>query len=69
MKRFFRWLRSFFAWRVISKTGVWVYYENSITGRRHAAKGCTGYQPLDFKLLRPGDTFDCPVFSRRTVVR
>lgn len=56
-----RWFRSLFAWRPVRNTGVWLYEQNSVTGRRRAidAGGC--YQPLDRSFMRDGDI----VVSRR----
>lgn len=50
----FRWLKSLFAWRAVRNSGVWVYTENSVTGRR-AAHWQGNYQPLDFEFMRDGD--------------
>jgi hypothetical protein len=55
MKRFVRWLQSLFAWRAVRATGVWVYLENTVTGRRKAIKTGGCYQPLDHEWLRDGD--------------
>lgn len=55
-----RWLRSLFAWRVVRQSGVWVYCENSVTGRRSARwrGGC--YGPLDRTFMRQGDIVHGP---------
>lgn len=51
---FFKWFKSLFAWRAVRNSGVWVYFENSITHQRKAVwRGC--YQPLDYKFMRDGD--------------
>ncbi|TCM17213.1 hypothetical protein EDF56_106329 [Novosphingobium sp. PhB165] len=49
-----RYLRSLFAWREFRDNGVWVYFENAVSGCRKAIRvgGC--YQPLDFEWLAGG---------------
>jgi hypothetical protein len=54
-----RWFRSLFAWRAIRSTGVWVYCENTVTGRR-SAHWCGNYQPLDWDFMRDGDIVHGP---------
>lgn len=57
-----RWLKSLFAWRPVRNTGVWLYQENGITGRRMAMESGGGcWQPLDRSFMRDGDI----VVSRR----
>lgn len=41
------WVRSLFAWRVVRDTGVWVYQENAVTGRRRVLRFGDGWQPVD----------------------
>lgn len=55
-----RWLRSIFAWKAVRNTGVWLYYENDITGRRRAVKIMDAHQPLDRSFLRKGDSVISP---------
>lgn len=50
-----RWLRSLFAWHPVRNTGVWVYWENSVTGQRGATIRMKCYQPLDRSFIRNGD--------------
>lgn len=53
-----RWFRSLFAWRAVRSSGVWVYWENAVTGQRAASLRCNAYQPLDWSFLRAGDIVD-----------
>ena len=47
-----RWLRSLFAWRDAFCTGVWLYQENSVTGRRRLVRVLDhGHQPIDRRWL------------------
>jgi hypothetical protein len=50
----FRWFKSLFAWRTVRDSGVWLYKENTITGRRKAFRYVQAYQPLDFDWLEAG---------------
>ena len=51
MNRFFLWLRSLIAWRLVGDTGVWAYWENTITGQRSISRSGPGYQPIDHRWL------------------
>lgn len=53
-------LRSWFAWRAVRSTGVWVYSVNDVTGQRSATWLGGGYQPLDHGWLREGDRVSGP---------
>ncbi|NNM75055.1 hypothetical protein [Enterovirga aerilata] len=55
MRGLLRRIQSLWSWRAVRQDGVWVYCENSITGRRsaHWTGGC--YGPLDQQWLRDGD--------------
>lgn len=56
MLRFFR---SLFAWREIARHGVWVYFENEVTGARYADRyiigGHGGTHPAHDRWLAGGD--------------
>lgn len=52
--RAWRWLHSCFAWLEVRDQGVWVYFENYVTGQRKAIKACRAGQPLDFEWLAGG---------------
>ena len=34
-----RWFRSLFAWHLVENSGVWLYWENTVTGRRDITRG------------------------------
>ena len=55
-----RWFKSLFAWKVIFRSGVWLYYENTVTGQRKAAwcRGC--YGPMRQDWIRDGDIVEGP---------
>lgn len=46
-----RYLRSLFAWKMVRDSGVWLYYENAITGERTATRYSACFQPLDLEWL------------------
>lgn len=56
----FKRIRSWFAWRAVRSSGVWLYTENTITGQRCAIWRGGGYQPLDWNWIRDGDVVDGP---------
>lgn len=49
------WFKSLFAWRAVRSTGVWLYRENAVTGRRQALKISACWGPLDHAFIRAGD--------------
>lgn len=50
-----RWVRSWFAWRRAFEAGVWLYEENTVTGRRRATRiESGGHSPVDFDWLDAG---------------
>jgi len=51
-----RWIKAFFAWRVVRDTGVWIYLQNSVTGERKAFRYVEAYQPCDHVWLRQQKT-------------
>lgn len=55
MMRLLQWWRSLFAWREFRDNGVWVYFENELTGQRRAERRYTRiFQPLDLNWLKCG---------------
>lgn len=44
-------LRGMFSWRMVRDSGVWAYYENSLTGERKAVDKGGCWQPIDWKWL------------------
>lgn len=44
-------LRSWWAWREVMDQGVWVYFENDITGERKAVDKGGPWQPVDYMWL------------------
>lgn len=57
-----RWLLSFFAWREVRDTGVWLYLENDITGARRVVRVGGGWQPVNADWLerRAPRSFNSP---------
>lgn len=54
--KWLRWFKSLFAWKQIRNTGVWLYEENTVTGKRRATLINTGcWQPMDRTFMRKGD--------------
>lgn len=51
MKRIALWLRSLIAWRLVRNTGVWAYWENTVTGQRAVSGSGSGAQPIDDRWL------------------
>jgi hypothetical protein len=49
-------IRSWFAWKDIRDSGVWLYQENTITGSRRAIRLSRTWQPLDVEWLEQGNT-------------
>lgn len=48
-------LRSLFAWRIVRETPVYVYQENTVTGRRRAVRVVPGgYVPINEQWLEGG---------------
>jgi hypothetical protein len=49
-------IAAFFAWRTVKDTGVNVYQQNAVTGRRRVLRAPgSGYQPVDTRWLAGGD--------------
>ena len=44
-------MRAAFAWKMVKDSGVWVYYENAITGERKALDKGGCWQPIDYLWL------------------
>ena len=44
-------LRSWWAWKEIEDAGVWVYFENAVTGERKAVDKGGCWQPIDYMWL------------------
>jgi hypothetical protein len=50
-----RWVRSWFAWNRVFVAGVWLYEQNTVTGRRRASRiDSSGYSPINFDWLDAG---------------
>jgi len=55
-----RWFRSLFAWHLVENSGVWLYWENTVTGRRDITRGNSGgHQPRNDEWLS-GAPLDMP---------
>jgi hypothetical protein len=54
MARLLTQLLAGFAWRDKHDTGVWIYQENTITGKRRAVRVGGGWQPLRSSWLNGG---------------
>lgn len=49
-----KFFKSFFAWELVQRRGVWGYYRNTITGKRKAKKLYIGHSMIDNKWLETG---------------
>ena len=47
-------IRSWFAWRTVRDSGVWLYEENTVTGARRVSRIGGGHQPQDLTWLSGG---------------
>lgn len=63
-----QYIKSLFAWRVVRETPVWIYMENTVTGRRKAIEiAGAGWQPVAVTWLQDRDGWAIDRHGRKTV--
>ena len=60
-------LHAMFAWREVRDAGVWVYFENDISGARKCIERAgAGWQPVDHAWLAARDGWSVNRYGKRT---